>query len=531
MPPYEVDALTDASPPGTLWTRVNSGEAVPGVMTPVTWAYYGRALELGGRQGFADLGVIPRSVVPYPADPGERLLGIFHGRLTVNVDVARRFFAGLPGVSGDDVERDMFGSAREGVVDEPYPWRTAAVLAKAPMWLAVSRAKPREVLEANRRLWTEAVVPEGVRDGVDPRWVLREALKRFSAVCRLQAWLRLLVQGVSGQALALAQLAGAPEAAGALMAGSAQTEEAAVADELWLVAHDRLALAEFLARHGFHGPNSGEVSSRSWRENAQPLERLLATIRESEPPAERRARTAAESAKVAARVLRALPAARRPGALLVLRAAPLVTRSIERTKTSFLLLGDMGRAAVRTAGAQLAGAGRLEDPEDAFHLFPEELFVAHEQDLRELVAQRRALRAQCLEVEIPETWVGQPQPIRKSTAHPGAEVSRVTGLGASPGVAEGRVRIVLDAADDVEVELGDILVCPTTDPSWLAMMTVAGALVIDIGAATSHGAIVARELGVPCVIGTRTGTTALRDGDRVRVDGSAGVVEIVARKR
>jgi pyruvate,water dikinase len=102
----------------------------------------------------------------------------------------------------------------------------------------------------------------------------------------------------------------------------------------------------------------------------------------------------------------------------------------------------------------------------------------------------------------------------------------VTGLGVSPGIVEGRVRLIRDPADvDADVEPGEVLVCPTTDPSWLALMTIAAALVIDIGAAASHGAIVARELGVPCVIGTRTGTSDLRDGDRVRVDGSTGVVE------
>jgi pyruvate,water dikinase len=106
----------------------------------------------------------------------------------------------------------------------------------------------------------------------------------------------------------------------------------------------------------------------------------------------------------------------------------------------------------------------------------------------------------------------------------------VSGLGASPGVAEGRVRIVHDAADDIDIDTGDILVCPTTDPSWVSLMTVAAALVIDIGAAVSHGAIVARELGLPCVIGTKSGTRDLRDGDLVRVDGTSGLVEVLERQ-
>jgi pyruvate,water dikinase len=107
--------------------------------------------------------------------------------------------------------------------------------------------------------------------------------------------------------------------------------------------------------------------------------------------------------------------------------------------------------------------------------------------------------------------------------------TRVIGIGVSAGVAEGTVKVVLDACELIDLELGDILVAPTTDPSWMSLMLVAGALVIDVGTTASHGAIVARELGVPCVIGTEIGTRTLRTGDRVRVDGATGVVDVLAR--
>ncbi|MGH9034595.1 MAG: PEP-utilizing enzyme, partial [Acidimicrobiia bacterium] len=93
-------------------------------------------------------------------------------------------------------------------------------------------------------------------------------------------------------------------------------------------------------------------------------------------------------------------------------------------------------------------------------------------------------------------------------------------------VVEGRARVVIDPGDVLEE--GEILVCETTDPSWASLMLVAGGLVIDIGGALSHGAIVARELGVPCVINTRVGTQRLRTGDLLRVDGDAGVVAVLA---
>jgi pyruvate,water dikinase len=122
--------------------------------------------------------------------------------------------------------------------------------------------------------------------------------------------------------------------------------------------------------------------------------------------------------------------------------------------------------------------------------------------------------------------VGEPVaiPIRDRTS--GVEGEELAGLGVSPGVFEGRVRVVDDPADP-SLQPGEVLVCETTDPSWASLMFVAGALVIDIGGAVSHGAIVARELGVPCVIGTRRACGWLRTGDVVRVDGTAGTVRRV----
>jgi len=78
------------------------------------------------------------------------------------------------------------------------------------------------------------------------------------------------------------------------------------------------------------------------------------------------------------------------------------------------------------------------------------------------------------------------------------------------------------------MEPGDILVAHTTDSSWASVMFLAGALVVDIGGQISHAAVIARELGVPCVMNTGVGTRTLRTGDRVRVDGSAGTVELLS---
>jgi rifampicin phosphotransferase len=109
----------------------------------------------------------------------------------------------------------------------------------------------------------------------------------------------------------------------------------------------------------------------------------------------------------------------------------------------------------------------------------------------------------------------------------GARAERVEGIGVSAGDTEGMARVVTDPSF-AEVEPDEILVAATTDPSWASIMYVSSALVMDMGGPISHAAVVARELGIPCVVNTRKGTREIKTGDRVRVDGTTGVVEILA---
>jgi pyruvate,water dikinase len=76
---------------------------------------------------------------------------------------------------------------------------------------------------------------------------------------------------------------------------------------------------------------------------------------------------------------------------------------------------------------------------------------------------------------------------------------------------------------------GEVLVCHTTDPSWAPLFFLAGGVVIDVGGPLSHGAIVAREFGIPCVINTKTGTEVIQTGDLVRIDGTGGTVDVIDR--
>ncbi|HVK87453.1 MAG TPA: phosphoenolpyruvate synthase [Kofleriaceae bacterium] len=101
---------------------------------------------------------------------------------------------------------------------------------------------------------------------------------------------------------------------------------------------------------------------------------------------------------------------------------------------------------------------------------------------------------------------------------------RITGLGASPGVAHGKVRVLRKPDEGSRLVAGEVLVAPMTSPDWVPTIRRAAALVTDSGGMTSHAAIVSRELRIPCVVGTRTATTTLRDGDEITVDGARGRV-------
>ncbi|MCC6225071.1 MAG: hypothetical protein IT195_01515 [Microthrixaceae bacterium] len=99
-----------------------------------------------------------------------------------------------------------------------------------------------------------------------------------------------------------------------------------------------------------------------------------------------------------------------------------------------------------------------------------------------------------------------------------------TGTAASPGVVSGTVRVVMNVDDLSAVLAGEILVAPTTEPSWTPVFGIVAAVVTDVGSLAAHAAVVAREFGIPAVVGTVDGTTRLRTGDRVTVDGAAGEV-------
>jgi len=202
----------------------------------------------------------------------------------------------------------------------------------------------------------------------------------------------------------------------------------------------------------------------------------------------------------------------------------------EQGKAGYLITFDVARAAARRLGALLVEAGVLGEAGDVFFLTAAELRGVDPTHSAAAVPARRAAYLERQGQRLPDAWCGVPEPIpvvSPGTGGPAAPPGTVLdGVGAGGGVVEGRARVIGDP-EKAELDEGDLMVCEATDPSWLSLFVVVAGVVTDLGGMLSHGAIVARELGIPCVVGTRTGSRTIRDGQRIRVDGAHGTVELL----
>jgi pyruvate,water dikinase len=202
------------------------------------------------------------------------------------------------------------------------------------------------------------------------------------------------------------------------------------------------------------------------------------------------------------------------------------------------------RIAVVAIGRKLVQAGALSDPEDVAYLHYNELrrLMADPGafDAKDLVSDRRDAREDAYEKR-PPSWLGTATktaldfpyaglwgfPDRFYAGEPSL-TGELKGLAASPGVVEGPARFVASLEEFDQVQEGEILVCRMTNPAWVVLFTKIAGLVTEAGGTVSHPAVVAREFGIPAVVGTGNAGERIRTGDRIRVNGATGVVEILA---
>ncbi|ATB39021.1 phosphoenolpyruvate synthase [Cystobacter fuscus] len=297
----------------------------------------------------------------------------------------------------------------------------------------------------------------------------------------------------------------------------------------------------FLERYGMRGHGEVDLSRPRYKEDPS---LLLATIVGGAGPAganrsagEHRAHHAALAARAEAAGERLVAASRRglTGSLrarLARRWVRLARAGLGlREHPKFLLVRvlELVRDAVLEAGSLLVRRGALGAPDEVFLFRFEELIAALEAerapDLRPLAEERRAALRRDARRAPPLVMASDgeiPVLAGREDLPPGA----MSGTAASAGVVEGRARVVLDPTREV-LHAGEILVAPHTDPGWTPLFVHASGLVTEVGGLMTHGSVVAREYGIPAVVSVTGATRRIHTGQRIRVDGTRGIVELL----
>lgn len=332
--------------------------------------------------------------------------------------------------------------------------------------------------------------------------------------------------------LAVADLAevarGVPAVAAALRAGV--VERAALAGVEGGDVFDE-ALGGFLARYGARAPSEIDASRPRWRERPDSVLQAVAGHIDHEDGGQARAHHARLKAEAEAAGERLVASAgplrrwwvrrwvRRRRAYLALR---------EHPKFAMVRVLDRVRRAVLGVGAALVEAGRLGAADEVWLFRLDELKAGvGGRDLRAAAGERRAvfLRHRSLSPPRVLTEAGE-APTASPAELVDAPAGALVGSPASSGVVEGVARVVRDPQTET-VRPGEILVAPFTDPGWTPLFINAAGLVMEVGGRMTHGSVVAREYGLPAVVCVPDATTKIATGDRIRVDGDRGIVEVL----
>ncbi|GII61791.1 phosphoenolpyruvate synthase [Sphaerisporangium krabiense] len=292
----------------------------------------------------------------------------------------------------------------------------------------------------------------------------------------------------------------------------------------------REELGAFLARYGHRAVAEIDLGLPRWSEDPAHVLGVLANYLRLDDPAlapdTQFARGAREAEAMAARLARRAGPVRGAVVRFALGRARALAGYREMPKYNLIVAFAGLRAHLAAVGRELAAAGTIGAPDDVFMLGLDEARAALAgADQRELVARRRAeYERELRRRHVPRVLLSDgTEPEAVGTAPP-AE-GALTGTPASPGAVTGVARVVLDPVG-ARLAPGEILVAPSTDPGWTPLFLTAGGLVMEMGGANSHGAVVAREYGIPAVVGVPGATARISTGDTITVDGTGGAVTL-----
>lgn len=568
---------TAASKRFPICTRANVAENWPGPVAPLTYTTTGGPLlEQAWRDALVRFGAFDSD--EFDPDNGE-LVAVYYGYPYLNISAQRVFGVRMPGADPNIMDAAFFGPAADGV--PPYepdprdesPEHTGRILKTIELAMAADHLPEIDKWRDDIARW-RGERPDFAH--LSERELYEYALPFFTdRFLELLTEHMFLIQVGSvpiGMISNIAAQLGDPTMVNRAISGFGDVDSAAPTYVMWdlsrLVAGSPALSAEFdagidgaldriralddpeardfverfesfLYEYGSRCSNEYQLAELSWESRPDLPMTFIDRMRLQNDSASPRAgteRLKADREEVTAQMLDALgdDAAARGQLQAALKAASVFLPGRERAKTSLIRLLHEARIALQEIGKRMARAGHLERPADFTMLKHDEFPALLDDPARwkdELVRRRRWIEM-LNDLEPPFITVGMPSPPstwrkRKVEDLPPATPGEVfTGIGACPGSATGRARVIHDPADGGELEHGDVLVTPATDPMWSPLFVSAAAVVVDIGAPLSHAAIVSRELGIPCVVSAPHASRRIPNGATITVDGTTGTVTV-----
>jgi pyruvate,water dikinase len=554
----EFDTVTS---PADLWTSANISEVLPGMLTPLTITAFAENGNRAYCRAYQGLKMLAKDECP-------PFVGFFHHRAFLHVGntrlIAERAFAS----SADAVEERFLGAEKAAKPRRVHSWKNIRrrFISLVPL-LRMTRTIGRRGEEAE----AQTLAFEARLRALDLRKLSGAQLDGLrNDIAELVAGtfaVHLQASGCAGAGYDLVARMVRPilkerteGAIPVLFAGMSDVESARISLDLWgltqiaretgvegklgsegfdpslkaLPSRWQEAYAAFMERHGHRGVFEMEPAEPNWRRDPSQVLRLLAGYLEIEPahsPPSVLERREKERLELTASLERRMNPLKRRLFRSILRDAQSWVALRERTKSVIVRGTRLVDIVVPEAADRLTAAGSIANPGDIYFITGDELADAlrasNPGDLRPAVQRRRRAFERDRHLRIPERFEGYPQPLSPGPASDSVDVLRGTPV--SPGHVTGRARVILDPRGEEAMHPGEILVAPVTDAGWTPLFALATGLVVDIGSALSHGSTVAREYGLPAVVNVRNGTSSIRTGDLLAIDGAAGTVAIVER--
>ena len=547
--PADLNELDSTLPrPDDVLTISNVSEMMPGAVCPLTMSFTGWGIDYGLQHMQVTIGARKH------IDPTWQVTASAYGHLFLNLTGNLAMSAGILGSSADQTAQTICGRLVPELEDLPPLPLPRRVLNTARL-LRYCLSAPKVVDDFGRELAAFAIQPgpDAASTWADISSKLAffdHAMAVHIQSSALSGFLCSIVENmVSGKANA-STVAEQSEAV-RLLAGASGVESALMLEELdelldavarhpdagerlvaadldaataWLRSEPALAdgLARFLERHGHRGYRELCVRDPSWEDDLSPLVQSMQAAVHARllTGGRREIGTAPVDHAGLSRGLRS-----------VLPRAHNAIRRREHTKSQLVDVAHRFQVAFRRLGEQLVGEGALPDA-DLVYFFTTAELTPFLTGPTPAVVKRAEARRDALEYqqrfEFPEISVGLPQPLEHQSLDVRDGV--LQGRPASRGVVEGVVRVAHTLQEAAGLEPGEILVTPITDIGWTPYFSLIGGLITDLGSSVSHGAVIAREYGLPCVVNARQATRFLQTGDRVLLDGDVGSVTLVSER-